>query len=88
MTVHWNSRRGFTDGLNTASSAAKAAPAPKVDAAALAEFRLAMRKAPNARAALVNRGRKLLADPKYPSREVLRKVATLLARHWAGRQGG
>ena len=86
MTVHWNSRKGFMNGPNTASSAAE--PAADDNAAFLAELRLALRKFPELRTAQVNRARKLLADPKYPSREVLKKVAGLLARHGVGRSSG
>ena len=85
MTVHWNSRKGFVNGPNTASSAAE--PAADGDAASLAELQVALRKSPAMRTAQLNRARKLLADPKYPSRELLKKVAILLARHWAARSG-
>jgi len=82
MTVHWNSRRGFSGGLNTASSPEEQAGTRESETALLAELRLAMRKTPETRDAFVERGRKLLADPNYPSRTVLKRVAKLLARHW------
>ena len=82
MTVNWNSRKGFNGGPNTLSSGNEGAEGPEKEAALLASLQLAMRKVPDARAAEVARGKKLLADPKYPSREVLRRVAGLLARHW------
>ena len=87
MTVHWNSRRGFSGGLNTASSAEEKALGLEHEPPSLVNFLLAMRKVPASRAAAVARGKKLLADAKYPSREVLRKVARLLVRHMDKPQG-
>jgi hypothetical protein len=81
MTMHWHSHKGFSDELRTASSAEELAATPE-GKAALAELLLAMRKVPEVRVTSVNRAKKLMADPKYPSREVLRGVAEVLARHW------
>jgi hypothetical protein len=82
MTVNWNSRKGFSGGPSTASSADEGAAGQGSDTALLAELQLAMRKVPDTRATVVARGKKLLADPKYPSCEVLRQVARHLARNW------
>lgn len=79
MTVHWNARKGFQAGANSASTAGTPAE-EAADELRLAELLLAMRKVPDARASALARGRKLLADPDYPSSEVLRKVAEVLAR--------
>jgi hypothetical protein len=78
MTVHWNSRRGFRGGLNTASSAAERIEAEE-EKQHMPALLWAMRKTPEIRPAAVHRGRRLLADPDYPSKAVLRKVADVLA---------
>jgi hypothetical protein len=41
----------------------------------------ALERTPDVRVAEVRRARRLVADPTYPSRPVLRKTAALLARH-------
>ena len=76
MTVHWNSRRGFADGPNTASSGG-AQGADEGARVNLPELLWAMRKTPEVRTTYVNRGKRLLADPGYPPPEVLRAVADL-----------
>lgn len=78
MTVHWNSQKGFSDGLPTASSGQDDHEDLR---AVINELRLSLRKTPDQRAAVVRRAKKLLADPAYPSREVLRKTAALLVEH-------
>lgn len=88
MTVHWNSRRGFSGGLSTASSPEERAGTREIEAPSLAELRLALGKVPAVRGARLDRGRKLLADPNYPSHHVLKRVATVLARHWNERASG
>jgi hypothetical protein len=80
MTVHWNSRNGFGDGSNATSSTDDQAERQN-QKATLTELLWAMRKVPEARASVVARGRRLLSDPGYPSREVLRRVARVLAKH-------
>ena len=69
-------------GLNTASSADEQSPEPKHPSAAIGKLLLAMRKVPDARPAHVVRGKRLLMDPKYPSRDVLKRVARVLAPRW------
>lgn len=82
MTVHWNPHRGFSGELKTASSAKEEPLAePDGDVASLAEWILAMRKIPPARTAHVRRAKKLIADPSYPSRELLKGVAGVLSQH-------
>ena len=60
---------------------ARVAIDPDDGLATLAELLWAMRKVPDARASAVTRGRRLLSDPDYPSRDVLRRVARVLAKH-------
>jgi hypothetical protein len=80
MTVHWNARKGFQTGPNSASTAGPSA-GEEADELMMAQLLLAMRKVPEVRPAAVNRARKLLADPDYPPPQVIRQVAELLARH-------
>jgi hypothetical protein len=82
MTVHWNARKGFQIKPNGVSASGNHA-GEAGDDLAMADLLLAMRNVPDVRSAAVHRARKLLADPNYPSPEVLRKVAGLLARHLA-----
>jgi hypothetical protein len=42
----------------------------------------ALSQAPDVRAAKVARGKALVADPNYPSREEIRQIARLLAARW------
>jgi hypothetical protein len=85
MTVHWNARKGFQTGPNGAANSGNHS-GDKADDLTMAELLLAMRKVPDSRPAVINRGRKLLADPNYPSPEVLRQVAGLLADHLSADQ--
>ena len=80
MTVHWNSCRGFSVELRTASSADEQV-GPGQAAGPTDKWLSAMSKVPPTRAAAVQRAKRLLADPDYPSPEVMRKVAELLVRH-------
>jgi hypothetical protein len=84
MTVHWNSRRGFAAGANTTTSA-DARAAEEEARAYLAELLLTMRKTPELRAAHIHRAKKLLAEPGYPSQDVLKAVAEVLARKFTKR---
>jgi hypothetical protein len=85
MTVHWNARKGFQTGPNSASTAGPSA-GEEADELMMAQLLLAMRKVPDLRPSAVSRARKLLADPNYPSPQVLKKVAELLARHMSADQ--
>lgn len=40
---------------------------------------------PDVRAEMVARGKALIADPNYPSKEQLKGVASVLARKWTSR---
>ncbi len=80
MTVHWNARQGFQTDPNSVSAPGNHSGA-EADDHTMAELLLAMRKVPDVRASAISRARKLLADPDYPSPEVLRQVAELLTRH-------
>ncbi len=80
MTVHWNARQGFQTDPNSVSAPGNHSGAEQ-DETTMAELLLAMRKVPDVRSSAVSRARKLLADADYPSPEVLRQVAQLLARH-------
>ncbi len=82
MTVHWNARKGFQIKPTNLSAPGNHSGNDGEDAT-MAEMLLAMRKVPDVRSAAVSRARKLLADPSYPSPEVLKEVAGLLARHLA-----
>jgi hypothetical protein len=53
----------------------------------LAELLWQMRKTPDVRASQIARAKKLIADPRYPSEEVLRKVADLLAKGFKHQDG-
>jgi 2,4-dienoyl-CoA reductase-like NADH-dependent reductase (Old Yellow Enzyme family) len=44
----------------------------------------ALESVADVRAEMVARGKALIADPNYPSKEQLRGVARVLARQWAG----
>ena len=39
---------------------------------------------PDVRSEVVARGRLLILDPNYPSKEDMKKIATLLVAHWSG----
>ena len=80
MTVHWNFRKGFGDGVKTTSTGDDPAERQS-QKASVAELLWSMRKTPDVRSSVVTRGRRLLSDPDYPSRDVLRRVAGVLARH-------
>jgi hypothetical protein len=82
MTVHWNARKGFQTKPNSVSAPGNQSGDTGEDVN-MAELLLAMRKVPDVRASAVIRARKLLADPDYPSKDVLKKVANLLADHLA-----
>jgi hypothetical protein len=79
MTVHWNSRKGFVAGADTSSTADQTGH-DEESRALMAELLLAMRKAPDLRNAVVNRGKKLMANPAYPTDEIVKAVADVLAR--------
>ncbi len=80
MTVHWNARKGFQIKPNGVSAPGNHSGEAGEDVT-MADLLLAMRDVPDVRSSAVSRARKLLADPDYPSPEVLKKVAGLLARH-------
>ena len=82
MTVHWNARKGFQNKPDSISLPGNHTGDEREDMT-MADSLLAMRKVPEVRSAAVLRAQKLLADPNYPSPEVLKKVAELLARHIA-----
>ena len=42
----------------------------------------ALRTVPDVRAEVVARGKALIADPNYPSKRQMTKIAGLLAEHW------
>jgi hypothetical protein len=43
----------------------------------------ALNRTPDVRTEKVARGKALVADPNYPSREQIKKIANLLAANWA-----
>ncbi len=79
MTVHWNSRKGVVSGADTASTEDTKAREEE-NRAFMAEMLWAMRKAPDLRASVVHRGKKLMAEPGYPPDDVVKAVAEVLAR--------
>lgn len=44
----------------------------------------AMIKTPDVRAEKVSRGKALVADPNYPSKDQIKKIASVLAAKWKG----
>jgi hypothetical protein len=64
------------------SRATRPQPSQTLDFASSCSLEMSLAAVPDVRASEVARGKALIADPNYPSRQQLRSVARVLVKQW------